>query len=383
MQKLSIITIVFAVLLAACGEQSSSLEEKRAELEEKREHLAALTDSIKALEQEILELDTTITEKATAVIADKVERSTFKNPFRIQGVVSSNQNVDVSPEVGGTITQITIKEGQRVSKGQVIARLDASAVSSQLAELRTALKLAKVAYEKQERLWKKNIGSEMQYLQAKNNYESLQSRINTAEVQIGKFTITSPISGSVDAIYANAGELTGAGRPIARIVSGGDMKIIADVSETYLGAVKQGDEVKVHYPSLNKTVTEKVFAVGDVINPENRTFRITIKPSSKNLSLKPNLLAIITAYDYVQDNVISVPTKLVRDDGQGTYLMVAQKDEAGLLRAMKRPIEVSRTFADYTIVESGLKEGDRVIVEGYSSVVNKELLQVVEEQDNE
>lgn len=379
MQKLSIITILFAVVFAACGDQSSTLEEKRVELEEKRQHLAALTDSIKILEQEILELDTTLVEKASSVITDTISRETFKNPFRIQGMVSSNQNVDVSAEVGGTITSISVKEGQRVSKGQVIARLDASSVQSQLAELNKALEITKVAYEKQERLWKKNIGSEMQYLQAKNNYESLQSRIRTAEVQLSKFAVTSPITGTVDAVFANAGELTGVGSPIVRIVSGGDVKIIAEVSETYLGAIKKGDVVKVSYPSLNQIVDEKVFAVGDVINPENRTFRITIKPTSKNWLLKPNLLAIITAYDYVQDNVIAVPTKLVRDDGEGAYLMVAQEDSIGMIRAMKRPIKVNRSFADFTIVESGLKEGDQIIIEGYSSVVNKELLKVVEE----
>jgi RND family efflux transporter MFP subunit len=202
-----------------------------------------------------------------------VNKGQFKNPFDVQALVESDNNVMVSPEVPGVLVKLYVTEGQRVSKGQVVASMDARTANAQIVELEGALSLAKTNYEKLGKLWKQNIGSEMQYLQAKNQYENLQNSIKTAKSQAAKFTVRAPITGTVDAIMANEGELVGSmtGGPMMRIINMGDIKLKADVSEAYVGKIKTGQTVKVYYPSLKLTTEETVSAVGSVIDVNNRT----------------------------------------------------------------------------------------------------------------
>ena len=373
--------LLVLILLAACGQKEvNTLEAKQKELQEKETELADLKAEIGKIKMEISELDTNARSNAIAVKAMNIEPGVFKNPFQIQGLVESDQNVMISPEVPAKLLRIHVKEGQKVYKGQLIATLDGAVASSQIAELENALILARTNYEKQERLWNQNIGSEMQYLQAKNNYENLQKSINTARQQLGKYSLTSPISGTVDAIMANEGELVGSmgSGPIARVVNLKDIKVKAKVSERYIGQITKGQEVKLHFPSINLTLNEKIAAVGNVIDPNNRTFTLLIKPSSELSKLKPNMLSMITAYDYVQDNTISVPTRLIRTTGEDYFVYVI--NTTGNKRVVeKRMIEIGQQFPAATIITKGLKSGDQVITEGVNNVIPGDEVKIIED----
>lgn len=359
------------LMLAAMGCGSdNSLDAKKELLAEKKKALSVLKMEIEALEKEINSVDSTATEDLGAPVKlEMVERKNLSNPFQIQGLVASDRNVLVSAEMGGTITRIHVKDGQMVQKGQIIATLDGSTASSQIAELQKALELAKTTYEKQESLWKQQIGTEMQYLQAKNRKESLEKSLATAQVQLGKFILKAPISGIVDQLFKNEGEILGPGNPVARVVDASSVKIKADVSESYLKNIKPGSEVEVYYPSINVRTKEKVNAVGNYINPDNRTFSVYIIPSRGAAELKPNMLAIITAYIFLKSDVISVPTRLIRNDGNGDYILTAKPDKEGKLKVAKTPIVVEEKFAGRSVVNGGLEIGDQIIVEGYQSVV--------------
>lgn len=374
------LALVFVVALAACGKKSTDeLAKKQEELTKKQEKLSTLQSEISTLEKEIAELDTTPRDNALPVMVMEIANGEFKNPFQVQGLVESNQNVMVSPEVPANVSQIHVVEGQRVSKGQIIASLDGSIAGAQIKELENALSLAKINFEKQERLWKKKIGSEMQYLQAKNQYENLQKSLETAQTQLGKYTLRSPINGTVDAIMANPGELVGGmtSGPVARIVNLRDIKIKANVSERYVGQIKAGQVVKVRFPSLGIETEEKVAAVSNVIDINNRTFVAYIKPS-KNLDLmKPNLLALITAYDFVQTEAISIPTKLVRNDGTDNFVYTV-KSTGSKKEVQKTIIEIEKQFPDETVVKSGLAPGDLIITEGVNSVIVGDQVKIIE-----
>lgn len=380
MKNIFYFIIATTLLIAACGKSTkTTLEQKRAELDSLETEMGSLKEAIAAVKLEIEDLDTTTRSNAIAVMASEISKGKFKNPFQLQGLVESDQNVMVSPEVPGNVTRIYVKEGQRVSKGQVIASLDGSIAGSQIAELKSRLSLAKIAYEKQDRLWKQNIGSEMQYLQAKNNYESLQKSISTAQSQLGKYTLRSPISGVVDEIMANQGELVGGmnSGPVARIVNLRDIKIKANVSEKYISQIKKGQNVKLYFPSLDLEMEERVSAISNVIDPTNRTFVVYIKPT-KNLSkLKPNLLALITAYDYVEADAISIPTKLVRTDGTKNFVYTISSN-GNKKTVEKTIIEIERQFPSETVIKSGLESGDLIITEGVNSVIVGDEVKIVE-----
>lgn len=376
-----LIVIAALISLASCGGGSQSpIDEKRAQLEEKEKAMADLKAEIVQLKKEIVELDTTARENAIAVKAIEINKGIFKNPFQIQGLVESDQNVLISPEVPAKLVKIHVREGQKVSKGQMIASLDGSVASSQIAELENALALAKTNYEKQERLWKQNIGSEMQYLQAKNNYENLQKSIATAKQQLGKYTLTSPINGTVDGIMANEGELVGSmgTGPIARIVNLSDIKVKANASERYIGMIQKGQEVKIHFPSIDLTLTEKIYAVSNVIDANNRTFSVLIKPSSNLKQLKPNMLGMITAYDYVQADAIHIPTRLVRTDGEN-YFVYAIKEQGNKKIVEKRQIKIQKQFPTATLISEGLVAGDMIITEGVNNVIVGDEVKLIED----
>jgi membrane fusion protein (multidrug efflux system) len=374
----NLLIALFALSIFSCG-AGDELETKKNELTEKKKEFSSLKTAIEKLENEISLLDTAKkVDEGLAVKVESITKGEFKNPFKIQGLVESDRNVLVAAEMGGTITRVYVKDGQLVSKGQIIATLDGATASSQIAELQKGLELAKTNFEKQESLWKQNIGSEMQYLQAKNKKESLEKSIATAQLQLGKFTLRAPISGVLDQLFKNEGEILSPGTPIARVVDASLIKIKADVSESYLNNIKKGDKVEVTYPSLNKTSTETIYSVGNYINPDNRTFSVYIMPSGNVRDLKPNLLAVITAYDFKKNDVISVPTNLIRNDGSGDYILTATESEKGNLKVTKTPIVVDEKFAGRSVIKSGLNIGDNIIVEGYQSVVAGDKIKIVQ-----
>ena len=379
MKYASIIAIAAFLFVGCTPSPESDLDKKKEELTKAEASLDSINKVIAGLKAEIEELDTNARTKTFPVMVEEIQKGAFKNPFQIQGLVESNQNVMVSPEVPANVVKIHVREGQRVSKGQLIASLDGSVASAQISELENALTLAETNYKKQERLWNQKIGSEMQYLQAKNSYENLQKSLQTARTQLGKYSLRAPISGTVDAIMANPGELVGGmtSGPVARIVNLKDIKIKANVSEKYIGQIKVGQEVQVEYPSIGLKTKEKVVAISNVIDVNNRTFVVYVKPTQNLGQMKPNLLAMITAYDFVDEDAISVPTKLVRRFGENSFVFVVQeKGEKKIVE--RRVIEIEKQFPSQTIIKSGLEPGDILITEGVNSVIAGDEVKIIE-----
>jgi membrane fusion protein, multidrug efflux system len=379
MKYLSLITLAALIVAGCSSKPETSLDKKRAELTDAEESLDSIQNVIAEIKEEIKALDTTVRAKTFPVMVTTIAKGAFQNPFQIQGLVESDQNVLISPEVPGNVVSVMVREGQRVSKGQVIATLDGSIAGSQIGELENALSLAKINYEKQSRLWAKKIGSEMQYLQAKNQYENMSKSLETAQAQLGKYTLRSPINGTVDEIMANPGELVGGltSGPVARIVNLRDIKIKANVSERYVGQIKTGQTVMLDFPSLGLKMTEKVSAVSNVIDIDNRTFVVYVKPSKNLDRLKPNLLTLITAYDYVDNDAISVPTKLIRTDGDKAFVFVV-KEQGQKKIVEKRFIEIQKQFPSQTLISSGLEAGDLLITEGVMSVIVGDEVKIIE-----
>lgn len=365
-------------LMMSCGNDTESIEGRKKELTALKKEISKLQAKAKQLEAEIEALDTTEV-KGFAVKVDTLRRKTYKNPFQVQGLVVSDEDVVVSPEMGGIVKSILVKEGQNVQQGQILATLDASLVSAQISELEKALELAVIAYERQKALWDQKIGTEIQYLQAKNNKESLERRLQTTRVQASKFQLRSPVSGVIDALFTNKGDMAGPGTPVMRVVSTRQIKIKADVSEQYISYLKKNDEVSVFLPSLKKGSEERIQAVGSYINPNNRTFSIYISPSPKiSKELKPNMLALITAYDFAKENALSVPTRLIRNDENGTYILVASPSGKRSFVVEKKYVEIEESFATETILLSGVDEGTLMITEGFQKVIPGDRIEIIQ-----
>ena len=313
--KQILIFIATAIIITSCSSTSVNDEAtKRQELQQYKQELHDLTQKIETLENELTE---TAKEEIVNVKVAELNSQLFEHFIEVTGKVEADLDVDISPETSGSIEAILVKEGQRVSKGQVLAKLKIDALQRSLDEMKIQLSLANTNFERQKNLWEQNIGSEMQFLQAKTNKESLEKRIEGLEAQMDMAEIKSPVTGVVDIIYQKKGQIGSPQFPFAKVVNIDKIKIYADISESYLTKINKGDEVMVYFPALKRETKASIQQIGNIINQNNRTFRVRINLNNPDKMIKPNLVSIIKIRDYIAENAIVIPSLYIREDFKG------------------------------------------------------------------
>ena len=328
---------------------------------------------IKELEQKVADAEAEIakgeyTGLRVPVRVEAVQLQPFSHNFTAAGELESVAQAFISPEVSGQIVSIDVKEGDKVKRGEVLAKLNTVLIEKNIAEVKSSINLAKTIYEKQSKLWERNIGSELEYLQAKNNYESLLRTLETLQAQYDLAIIESPINGIVEDIFLKKGELASPGMQLMQIVDLDVLIVSVKLSEAYLPVIKKGDYVDVTFPSYPDVVFhEKIWRTGNVINKANRTFIVEVKVDNKDGFLKPNMLANMTINDYSVEGAIVLPSILIREDMEGSFIFVSEKEENKDI-AVKKYIKTGRSFEDKTEVIDGLAAGDVIITDGYSNV---------------
>ncbi len=378
-KKFSAILII-AVLMASCGNNKENDPETiKKQIREYRDKVLTLNNKIEELETRLAEIDSgSGSVNATKVTVQKARVRPFSEYFIATGEVEAKDETYISPEVAGQIISIYVTEGQKVTKGQLLAKLDTRVIEENIADVKSQLDYAKTLYEKQKRLWDKNIGSERQYLDSKNRYENLENKLKVLQAQYDMSFIKSPINGIIEDIYQKKGELGTPGLRMMHIVDLDKLKITAMISEVYLPVIHPGDTVEVTFPTFPGLVYRKpVTFIGNVVNKQNRTFKIQVNVDNKNGELKPNLLVNIKINSYNSNANIVVPSMVVREDLKGSYLYVAEK-EGNKWVAKKKYIRVGRSYRTSTEVISGLNVGDKIIMDGYSNVSDGTLIDITE-----
>jgi len=360
--------LILALIVISCGSVDRA-DQLKEEIKTKKDQIMTLNTEIRGLEKELTEMENEDPDKhKILVVLEELKYTPFKHYFEAHGSVESISEAFISPELNGQIKQIKVHEGDRVKKGQLLVVLNTSITENTIEEVKTSLQLATTVFEKQERLWEQNIGSEMQYLQAKNNKEALESKLKTLQAQLDMAYVRSPINGIVDNIFYKEGELAIPGRQLMQIVNLSELYINADVSEAYLPKIKKGDIVQLSFPSYPAIEMEvPIQRVGNVINPQNRSFTVQLKISNREEKLKPNILAIIKINDYSTDAALVVPTILLKQDIKGTYMYIAAEDENGY-KARKVYVETGISYQEKSIILKGLEPGQKIITKGYNMV---------------
>ncbi|WP_373512844.1 efflux RND transporter periplasmic adaptor subunit [Persicitalea sp.] len=369
-----IVAVTTFLLLACGGENDDSLAGKQAELTKLKGEQSELNQKIKALETEVAKLDTTNKreDRAKAVTVSPVLSQNFQHYVEVQGTVDAKNSVMVSPKSGGVLTSVLVKEGDNVRQGATMARVDNSIMKESIAEVQNQLSLANTVYEKQSRLWEQKIGTEIQYLQAKNNKEALEKKIATLNTQLGQSNIAAPISGVVDQVIARVGEMASPGMPIARVVNLSNLKIVAKVSDSYVASVKKGDEVIVKFPDLDQEYKARITFVSTTVDPLTRTFRIEANLPSSN-SLKPNMLAQVQINDATRKDALVIDQNLIQSTENGTVVYVAE-NEGGKKVAKSRTVKTGLTYNGQVEILAGLKAGDELITQGYQDVADGQVV---------
>jgi membrane fusion protein (multidrug efflux system) len=373
-KALSYQLLASSLLLASCG---GGDKDPNAELAKLKADQAATQAKIADLEAKTGAGKAAEAAGAVPVSILKVAPENFAGYLEVQGRVDFDQNATVGARAAGTLTSVRVQRGDRVSKGQVLATVDASILDANIAELRTRMELAKIVYEKQAGLWKQQIGTEIQYLQAKNTYQGLQRNLTTLNQQRALYNVVAPYSGVVDNVLPKLGETVAPGAPVVQLNSGQGGKVLADVSEAYAGSIKAGDKALVTLPDIgSEEITSTVRTVSRTISATSRTFTVELRlPGSQAGKLRPNMVATVRIQNYGQNNATVLPVDLIQHDEENAYVLVVNRD-GGKATAAKRVIKTGQTYNGKQEVTSGLKSGDEVISAGYQNLNEGQLLKI-------
>ncbi len=385
--KYFILLLSVSIFLTSCGGGGEKTVEGVIEsgdlvaLQKKKDELTTqqqeIQEQLKQLDEKIEELNP---EKNIPLITAFTANDTVFNHYvELQGSVETKQNLVITPEMGGILQRVYVKEGDKVSKGQLLAKVDDGGLSQQLAQMQVQADLAKTTFERQKRLWDQKIGSEIQYLQAKSNYEAQQEAINSMKQQLAKSSIRAPFAGTIDDVITEQGSVVSPGQtPVVRLVNLSDMYIQTDVPETYITNIKTGKDVEVMFPVLNKTMDAKIRQTGDFINPENRTFKVEIAVPNTDKTIKPNLTARLKINDYTNENAILIPQSIISENADGEqYIYILDSKEGQKAVAKRVIIETGISQGDVIEVLSGVKDGDQIIEEGARSVKDGQTVKII------
>ncbi|MEO6883063.1 MAG: efflux RND transporter periplasmic adaptor subunit [Bacteroidia bacterium] len=366
--------IIFAIagisILAACssGQKNKSLDKQKADLAKLQKQEAVIQTKIDSLQTSIhlAEGDST-NSKQKFVSVTTVQPGLFTHFIEVQASVDGKQDINVSSQTMGVVSKIMVSEGDEVKTGQLLAQLDDGVIRQSMQEVQTAKDFANTIYQKQKNLWNQKIGTEVQYLSAKNNYESLIKKQATLQQQLDMTQLKSPIDGIVDEIDIKLGQSVAPGMPTIRVVNFSELKVEGNVAESYISKVHKGDSVLVLFPDLKTQLKSTINYVSKVINVLNRSFAVDVKLPSDNINYHPNMIAILKISDYSSANAISVPVNTVQSSQDGDFVYIATTKN-GKTIAEKQAIVVGRIYNGTVEVLQGLNAGDKLITVGYEGL---------------
>jgi len=337
-----------------------------------------INNQIKELENKLAKMDDdNHVNGLVPVHVKNIQEESFEHYFLANAKVEMAEEALIRPEGSGHIKKIHVTKGQRVAKGDLIVSLNTSILENSIAEVKLGLDLATKVFDKQKALWEQNIGSEIQYLEAKNNKERLEYSLKTLQAQLDMSLVKAPFSGIVDDIYSKEGELASPSAPLVYLVNLDKLKIEADVTENILTKIHVGDMVTIKFPTYSDIVLNApIKRIGNAIDQKTRTIKVEIWLDNVRGQIKPNQIAMLSIKDFESKNALVVPSIVLKQDSKGTFLFVASKNEAGKTVATKTYVETSLSYNDRTMVTKGLDKGQQVITAGFNQIGNGSLIEV-------
>ena len=366
------------MLISSCGEakkESVNLLKLKTEKNSLIRQIDSLSEILNSVELNISKLDTN--KRLPSVTVFNAKEKLFQHFIEVQGTVEADQSVELYPENSGNITNIYVKEGQKVYKGQTLIQIDNSVLKSSIVELETQFELAKTTFERQKRLWDQNIGSEIQFLQAKAQKEGLENSLESLKAQEKKLKISAPFSGTIDEMFAKIGGLAAPMIPAVRLVNLNQIHVESEVTETYLKYIRKGTQVELFFPSIGKNISANVSQVGNYINPNNRSFKVRVDINNQNNELKANLLADIKINDFKKMGIV-IPAKLIQKDREGKQYVYTVIKEKGNYLSKKNYIKAGMTYETDAFIIEGIQIDDLIVDKGARLIKANEMVILVQ-----
>lgn len=372
MRKSFLSLLAIAGLMSCSNDKPQTLEAQKARLQEYRQEQKTLKEKIRTLKEQVARQDSATAEQDYQLVGlQEVKQQPFTHYVQIRGSADTDENVEVSPERSGRIERILCEEGEQVQQGQRLVELNSETIQRNIEQIKTNLAHARNLFQRQKNLWEKEIGSEVEYLQAKNRVENLEKELAAARSRLANMTIRAPISGKVDAIFSNQGEMASPASRMLRLIDLQEMKVIANPSEAYLDDLRAGDSVIVSFPNLDVQRKRVVSHVSNYIDPDTRTFEVTVDLDNETGLIKPNVLAQVRFADYSKAAAVTIPTKLIQSADDQDYIYTARQQNDRQI-VQQTFIETGRSYQGLTEVKRGLKAGQQVIIDGFREVSDNE-----------
>jgi membrane fusion protein, multidrug efflux system len=366
------LAIIVGIIAASC---SSTSVDKAAQLKKLKEQQATLAKEVASLEKDIAATDTTASKvRMKEVVAVELAPRKFDQYVQTQGSIESTDNIMVSAKSMGVLSQVYVREGDAVVRGQTLAQIDNSLTQRGIEEVKSSMDLVNTVYERQKNLWDQKIGTEVQYLQAKNNKESLERRLATLNEQLEMSKIKSPINGTVDQVNVKIGENAAPGMPAFRVINGNDLRLSAKVSEAYISTIKKGNRAMISFSDYDKKIEAPLTFVGRNIDQLSRSFTIEAKLPASN-ELRPNMTAVVKIVFSSLPSALCVPVNVVQEINNEKVVYVAETDGKQAV-ARKKVVQINGIYDNLAQVTSGLKAGDKVITVGYQGLNDGELIKM-------
>ena len=374
MRNLFIILIISQVLIACSSDNKKSTEQLLQQAD--TDKLSAMKDSLQkekaAINSQLKKISAKLeslnpNKNLRLVEVEEASKENFKTFFNVQGDVTTDQNILLNAEFSGMIKNIYVEEGDVVNEGDIIARIDDAGLTERIDELKNRLSLAKTTYERRKRLWEKNIGSEIEYLQAETEYNSLKQNISQVRKELEKTALRAPFNGEIDDVLAEVGEMATPGaKPIVRLTSLEHLYIEASVPENYMGNIRKGTPVKVNSKASDISFDTTIARVANTIQESNRSFRIRIDiPKDVDHQLKPNMVLKLTINNYNKDEAFVIPESILQENTSGEpYIFKVKEDDNDQLKADLTLVELGKSYNGEIEIIKGIRTGDKIVIEG-------------------
>ncbi|MDA3779321.1 MAG: efflux RND transporter periplasmic adaptor subunit [Bacteroidales bacterium] len=365
--KKIIFIIVSVSILFSCSNNNDKKQIENEIVSNKKE-IRKRENNIKKLQDKLTKISDNTADYKLPVKIKNIKEEKFNTYIKVNGSAEAMNSAFISPEANGQIKKIYVSEGDYVKKGSLLLSLNASVIDNNIKELETSLELAFKLYEKQKELWDQNIGSEIEYLQAKNKKEALENSLNTLHSQLEMSLIKAPFDGYIDEIFQKEGEMGSPGRQVLQMLSLSKMKINADISERYISKIQKGDLVNLSFPAYPEITKElKIRRVGNIVDNDSRTFKIEVRMNNIDNKIKPNLISLVKISVYTNDKAIVIPANIINEDIQGSYIYIVKKSQKMNI-VNKIYIKTGISYNNQTEVIEGLNINDNVITIGYNNV---------------
>jgi len=367
MKKIFVIPVVLFVVFACSSDKKAKLEKLKADYQK-------MGEEIKSLEKELNISDTVLTTALPTQYKEMVP-DTFKSYIEVQGSIDGEDNIIVTSKTVGVISNVLVKEGESVHKGQLLAQLDAGALEQTLKEMQTTYEFLSDLFDKQKRLWEQKIGSEVQYLTAKNNKESMEMRMKSMKEQLDMYNIVSPIDGTIEESSIKVGQNMAPGLIAFRIVNFARAKVVAEVSDAYAASIKKGNDVDVYFPNEQITIKGKLDFASKFINPTNRNFKVETYISNKNIEFRANMVVLMRIINYSNPHAYALPANIVLNENSKNYVWIA-KPKGNQFEAEKIEVKIGKTYNASVEILGGLNNGDKVLTSNVFNLRNGDVVKL-------